>query len=233
MRFNASCKDAGTPCQKKKKEVPQCGLRQLQEQDCDPKCSRWLSSPCCHKDMDKLLSGRVKLTKSYWLQILSSSPVWDSANSKAYSHCCTAAGAGGESWPTYYPQRGRTVWEHLGHSAFLKGNLPFPLLPTEGWGRKTISSDTVEPEQLLCHLKVQFSSVCPAVPLWERLWELMFSCWADLLPVLGPPGTNHLLKGLLGSVVHKRAQQISPIFPTEWYLPLQRIKQSIDICQQE
>ena len=126
--------------------------------DCDPKCSRWLSSPCCHKDVDKLLSGRVKLTKSYWLQILSASPVWDSANSKAYSRCCTAAGAGGQSRPTYCPQRGRAVPGALGQSPFLEGNLLIPLLPAEGWGRKTISSDTVEPEQLLCHLKVQFSS---------------------------------------------------------------------------
>jgi len=41
----------------------------------DPECRRRVTSPCCHKDMDKPLSGRVKLTKLYWLQILSASPV--------------------------------------------------------------------------------------------------------------------------------------------------------------
>ena len=197
--------------------------------DCNPKCSRWLGSPCCHKDVDKLLSGRVKLIKSYWLQILSASPVWDRANSKAYSHCCTAAGAGGQSRPTYYPQRGRAVLGALGHSPFLEGILLFPLLPTEGWGRKANSSDTVEPEQLLCHLKVQFSSKFALQFLCGRssgnscslAEQMFFWFWVH-------QGWIIFWRGLWAQLCIKehdfRPDHIAHISHTEWYLPLWRIK---------
>lgn len=131
MRFNASCKDVGTPCQKKK--VP--------------------LNTAVDTRMWTRLSLRITLTKGSWLQVLSAGAVWDGADSKAHSHRCTAAGAGGQSRPAYYPQRGRAALGPLGHSPFL-----FPLLPDQGWGRKTISSDSVEPKQVLCHLKEQFSS---------------------------------------------------------------------------
>lgn len=206
--------------------------------DCDPKCSRWLSFPCCHNDVDKLLSGNVKLTKSYWLQILSASPVWDSANSKAYSHRCTAAGAGGQSRPAYYPQRGRAVLGARGHSPFLEGNLLFLLLPMEGWGRKTISSDTVEPEQLLCHLKVQFSSVFPLQFLCGRdpgnsrslAEQISFWFWVHQGWII----FWRVLRAQLCIKEHDfRPDHITHISRTEQYLPLQRIKQSIRMCREE
>lgn len=190
------------------------------------------------KDVDKALSERVKLTKSYWLQILSASPVWDSANSKAYFHCCTAAGAGGQSRPTYYPQRGRAVLGALGHPSFLEGNLLFPLLPMEGWGRKAISSDTVEPEQLLCHLTVQFSSKFALYFLCRRGSgnscslpnQICFWFWVH-------QGWIIFWRGLWAQLCIKesdfRPDHITYISHTEWYLPLQRIKYSICTCQQE
>lgn len=197
--------------------------------ECDPKCSRWLSSPCCHKDVDKLLSGQVKLTKSYWLQILPASPVWDGANSKAYSHCCTAAGAGGQSRPTHYPQRGRAVLRAWGHSPFLEGNLLFPPLPMEAWGRKTVSSYSVDPEQLLCHLKVQFSSTFALQFLCGRGSGNSCSLAEQIcFQFCVHQGWINFWRGLWSQLCIKehdfRPGHITHISHTEWYLPLQRVK---------
>lgn len=76
MRFNAYWKDAGTTCQEKKKKAAlNCGWRKLQEQTVTLNAAGDSTLLAYNKDMDKHLSGRVKLTQTYWLQILSSSPV--------------------------------------------------------------------------------------------------------------------------------------------------------------
>lgn len=60
---------------KKKKEALHCGWRQLQEQTVTLNAAGDSTLLAYNKDMDKRLSGRVKLTQTYWLQILSASPV--------------------------------------------------------------------------------------------------------------------------------------------------------------
>lgn len=166
-------------------------------------------------------SLRVKLTKGYWLQVLSASPVWDSADSKAHSHCCTAAGAGGQSRPTYCPQRGRAVLGALGHSPFLYGNFLFPLLPDKGGGRKTISSDT-EPEQVLCHQKVQLSSKFACSSSAGEALQIHVLLLSRFASASG--STRKLLKQPLGSVMHKRALFQASSYHSSYHLPFQRIK---------
>lgn len=60
---------------KKKKEALNCGSRKLQEQTVTLNAAGDSTLLAYNKDMDKHLSGRVKLTQTYWLQILSASPV--------------------------------------------------------------------------------------------------------------------------------------------------------------
>lgn len=212
MRFNAYWKDAGTLCQIKKKKTKK--LLSMAADSSRDGLGPWRAADdqallSYLKDMNKLLSERVKLTKPYWLQILSTSSVRDGANSKAYSHCCTAAGAGGQSRPTYCPQRGRAVPGALSHPAFLKGNFLFPL------HHASFSRGVRVEDDFLWHMfnlnscsviwKYYSVKVCRAVPLWDRLWEFVLSSWAVWLLVLSPLGINHLLKGFVVSTVQTRA----------------------------